>query len=175
MGGIRATRIARAASVVCAVSLAGVAVLGCDDDDAAPDEVDSAAAYTAIVVWQAGEQAPSDEDGDNGELPVIYVVAADGETIDVGVQAAVTESTVDVATVRFADEAGETFDTDLDDQPVRDDGSMLLVGPMPEPAPRVTVDLIRYLAAEQPEPLRLEIEVDDGATGAAVVTSATPT
>jgi hypothetical protein len=173
VGGIRASRTARVASIALAVSLAGVAGLGCDDD-AAPDEVDAAAAYTAIVEWQAGEQASSVDDGEEAELPVIYVVAADGETIDVGVQAAVTESTVDVATVRFADEAGETFDADLDGQPVRDHGSMLLVAAMPEPAPRVTVDLIRYLAAEESEPFRVEIRVEDAGAGSAVVTSATP-
>mgnify|MGYP006974247207 CR=1 FL=1 len=53
---------------------------------------------------------------DDGEvqLPVIYVVADAGTTIDVGVQADVAESTVDWATVRFADDIADTFDPDLD-------------------------------------------------------------
>lgn len=133
--------------------------------DAAPDEVDPASAYVAMIEWQASEQDPVINDAGDVELPVIYVVAADGETIDVGVQAAVAEATVDMATVRFADEAGDAFDSDLDGAPVRDHGSMLLVGAVPVAAPTIMVDLVRYLAAERPEPFQLEITADDLATG----------
>ena len=75
---------------------------------------------------------------DNGEerLPVIYVVAADGETIDVGVQADVAAATVDIADVRFADESADAFDDGVDDEPVIADGVMLLIGATARSRPR---------------------------------------
>ena len=63
----------------------------------------SADAITAIVAWQAEEQEPVIDDDGEPQLPVIFVVAGDGTTIDVGVQADVAEATNDWATVRFAD------------------------------------------------------------------------
>jgi len=146
--------------------------------DAAPGEVDAASAFVAMIEWQTGEQEPVVTDAGETELPVIYVVAAAGETIDVGVQAAVAEATVDMATVRFADEATDAFDDDLDGEPVRDQGSMLLVGAIPVAAPTIVVDLVRYVAADRPEPFQLEITADDLGPGtigqrSAIVTSAT--
>ena len=66
----------------------GAAACGSDD---APDssDVDPAAALTAIVEWQAGEQEPVVDDNGEIRLPVIYIASADGDTIDVGVQAEV--------------------------------------------------------------------------------------
>jgi hypothetical protein len=152
-----------------------VALLGaCDDGDDPPaaDEVDHAAAFTALVEWQAAEQEPVVDDAGEEQLPVIYIVAAEGGTIDVGVQADVAAATVDLATVRFADDATEAFDDGVEGQPVIDDGSMLLVGPLPEPAPVVVVDLLRYLAAETSEALLVEISAADGSElGTASVTS----
>lgn len=165
MGGIRASRAARVAFVVGVTTLGVGTIVSCDNDTGtgtAPTSVDSASAFTALVEWQASEQEPVVNDDGEAALPVIYVVAADGETIDVGVQAAVAEATVDIATVRFADEATEAFE--LDDDAVRDDGSMLLVGAMPAAAGTITVDLVRYLAADRPEPFQLQITADDVGT-----------
>ena len=159
------------ATLVAAVSV----VAACDgDDDPAVGDVDHAAAYTALVEWQAGEQEPVADDSGEAQLPVIYVAAAEGGTIDVGVQAEVAATTIDLATVRFADEAAEAFDDDVEGQPVIDDGSMLLVGPMPEPAPSIVVELLRYLSADESEPLTIEIVADTGSTAdGASVTSVT--
>lgn len=165
-----------------AVLFAGAALLAasCTSDgtgDVAPTEVDPTSAYIAIVEWQASEQEPVVNDSGETQLPVIYVVAADGTTIDVGVQAAVAGATVDIATVRFADEAGEAFDSSLEDEPVREHGSMLLVGLMPAPAPTVTVDVVRFAAIEDSEPMQITIKAtpqDTTGLGRAVVTSVTP-
>jgi hypothetical protein len=96
---------------------------------------------------------------DDGEvqLPVVYVVADAGTSIDVGVQADVAESTVDWATVRFADDIADTFDPDLEGEPVRDDGAMLLVGPIPEPAPSIALTVVRYTSVDDSEPFVLEV------------------
>ena len=148
---------------------------GCDgSDDASANDVDHAAAFAALVEWQAQEQEPVLDDSGEAQLPVIYVVAAEGGTIDVGVQAEVASATVDLATVRFADEATEAFDDDAEGQPVIDDGSMLLVGPVPEPAPSVLVELLRYVSADESEAFIVEIAADEGSTtSGASVTSVT--
>lgn len=159
------------AAVVTALAF-GAACDGSDDPTAG--DVGPAAALTALVEWQAGEQEPVLDDSGNAQLPVIYVAAAEGGTIDVGVQAEVASATVEVATVRFADEATEAFDEDAEGQPVIDEGSMLLVGPVPEPAPSVVVDLLRYLSADESEAFVVEITADAGsATNGASVTSVT--
>lgn len=169
------------------VVLAGaVAVLGvltvasCDDDETDSDLVGPADAITAVVAWQAGEQEPVIADDGEVQLPVIYVVADAGTTIDVGVQAEVAESTVDWATVRFADDIADTFDPDLEGEPVRDDGVTLLVGPIPEPAPSIELDLARYTAVDESEPFVVEIvsepapdDTSDDPAPRATVTSAT--
>ena len=161
MGGNRAQRRARSAHLGAAALLATLAITGCDSDDAtATDVVGSADAITAAVSWQAGEQEPVIDDDGEVQLPVIFVVADVGATIDVGVQADVAGATVDWATVRFADDVTDTFDPDLEGEPVRDDGVMLLVGPMPEPAPSIELDLIRYSAVDDGEPFRLEITAE---------------
>ncbi len=130
----------------------------CDSgDDSGADVVEPADAITAAVAWQADDQDPVV--GDDGEpiLPVVFVVAGEGTTIDVGVQADVASATVDWATVRFADDIAETFDPDLEGEPVRDDGVMLLIGPIPEPARSIELDMVRYVAIDASEPLTLEI------------------
>lgn len=162
------------------VALGVFAFASCDDDETASDVVGPAAAITAVVAWQTGEQEPVIADDGEVQLPVIYVVAEAGTTIDVGVQADVAESTVDWATVRFADDIADTFDPDVAGEPVRDEGVMLLVGPIPEPAPSIELPLVRYTAVDDGEPLVVEIvseplpdDTSDVPAPRATVTSAT--
>lgn len=130
----------------------------CSSDDAvSTDVVGTADAIAAVVAWQAGEQARAPSDNGEEQLPVIFVVAADGTTIDIGVQADVTAATIEWATVRFADQVADTFDPDLDGEPVRHDGAMLLLGPIPDPANSIELDLVRYYAVDNGEPYTLEI------------------
>ena len=135
-----------------------VALGACGSDDAtATRTVGPADAITAAVAWQADEQAPVLDDDGEEQLPVIFVVAEPGSTVDVGVQADVAAATVDWATVRFADDVADTFDPDLEGEPVRDDGVMLLIGPMPDPARTVELGLVRYVAVGDGEAITLEI------------------
>ena len=165
MGGNLESRVGavarrRSATLLLAVAgVLGVAVAACDsDDDPAPGStVGAADAITAIVAWQAGEQEPVlDEDGEP-QLPVIFVVADDSTTIDVGVQAAVAEATADWATVRFADGVSDAFDPGLEGEPVRDDGALLLLGPIPEPERQIEMDLARYTTVDDSELFTVEI------------------
>ena len=160
--------------------LAVFAFAACDDGDDSPaDAVGSADAITAAIAWQADEQEPVLDGDGEPQLPVIFVVADDGATIDVGVQADVAADTVDWATVRFADDVSDTFDPSLDGEPVRDDGVLLLIGPMPEPARSVELDLVRYTSVDGGEAFTLEVTIeprrpdDDTTAPRAVVTAVT--
>ena len=173
-------RRARSTQLVAAALCVAFVVAACNSDDTvATDGVGSADAIAAVVAWQAREQEPVR--GDNGEeqLPVIFVVAVDGTTIDVGVQADVTAATIDWATVRFADQVADTFDSGLDGEPVRSDGSMLLIGPMPDPANSIELGLVRYYAVDDGESFTLQITSDtttadtDNSTPRASVTAVT--
>ena len=149
----------KGATHLAAVVVMGVFVLAsCDDDDTPTvDVVEPAEAITAIVAWQADEQEPVVGDDGKAQIPVIFVVPGDGATIDVGIQASVAAATDGWANVRFADDVADAFDPDLEGEPVRDDGAMLLLGPIPEPAPTVEVDLARYTAVDDVEILQVEI------------------
>ena len=120
---------------------------------------------------------PRSDAGGETQLPVIFVVAGDGATLDVGVQADVAKATVDTAIVRFADDIDDTFDPDLVDEPVRDEGVLLLVGPLPDPSQAITVAIERYQAIDDWQALQLEIAATTGADAAATrarVTSVKP-
>ena len=163
MGGHRTTRVL-VGSVTASVAFSGL-VTACSDDSGATSVVDPAAAYTAIVEWQAAEQEPILDEKGEPKLPVIFVVAADGATVDVGVQAAVAESTVDDAVVRFADDVSDGFDSDADGAPVRDEGIMLAVGVIPEPSRTIDVQVARFVAQDDYEQLDVEITAIEHPTG----------
>jgi hypothetical protein len=144
--------------VLAGIGLLAVAATGCGDDEPVSEgEIGTTDAYVAIVQWQADEQEPVVDENGEVRLPVIFVVAADGETVDVGVQAAVAEATAATATVRFADDAADAFATDAEGEPVRDDGVLLAVGDVPDPAPSLIVDVDRYVVHDDGEELTLGI------------------
>jgi hypothetical protein len=149
-----------------------VASTGCDDGSGASPATPTVAASGALIAvidWEVGEYEPMvNEDGDV-ELPVVYVAPAGGGTIDVGIQAAVVEATVETAIVRFADEAGEALDTDVEGEPVKDDGVLLIVGDMPDSSRTIELGVVRYRSVDDDSMLVIEITVS--ADGAEVVTT----
>lgn len=155
----------RGSGVIAALVLTAGVGGACDDDDGAPaGTIDATDAYVAIVQWQATEQEPVLDDAGEPLLPVIYVVAADGETVDVGIQAAVAEAVTENAVVRFADDATDAFDPGIEGEPVRDDGALLAVGEIGEPAGVLMVDVDRYTAHTDPELLTLRVTERTDAT-----------
>jgi len=143
------------------------AVAACTDgSDTTPtaDEVVAADAYIAVVGWEVGEHEPVIDEKGEIELPVVYIAPAGGSTIDVGIQAAVVEATVDIAIVRFADEAVEAVDSDTEGEPVKDNGILLIVDDMPEPSRTIEVGLVRYRSIEDDSTLTIEVTAStDGA------------
>lgn len=140
-----------------AFALLAFTAAACGSDDPPNGRLGATDAMTAIVQWQAIEQEPVLDDEGEALLPVIYVVAADGGTIDVGVQAAVAQAVADTAVVRFADDAADAFDLDAEGEPVRDDGALLAVGAVPDPSSVLMVDVDRYTEHEEPETLTVRV------------------
>lgn len=145
---------------------------GCssDDGDSNTPVVSPAEAYTAIVRWEAEQRAPVvDEDG-NVELPVVYLTAAVGGTIDIAVQADVVGATADDdLVVRFSDEADEAIDDGVEGSPVRDDGTMFVLEELPEGDANLIASVRRYRSIDEQATLHLEIVASD--EGAKVISA----
>jgi len=165
------------------VTLAAATMLSCSDSDTTSNgttptgdpivtEVGPADAMTALVRWQVDETEPVLDDDGEPILPVVYVVSQAGGTIDVGVQAAVVEQTVDDAVVRFADERAEAIDSELAGEPVKDDGVLLVVAELPDTAPSMTFAVVRYRAVDDDESLVMDVTA--GPAGIAVTATPTP-
>jgi len=165
VGGI--DRVKKWPAVGFAVAL--LVATGCSDrSNTTPDadQVVAADAYIAVVGWEVDEYEPVVDENGDVELPVVYVAPADGETIEVGIQAAVVEATVDMAIVRFADEASEALDTDTEGEPVKDGGVLLIVGDMPDPSRTIELEVVRYQSIGDDS--MLTVEITASADGAAV-------
>ncbi len=151
---------------VIAAFVLGLAAAACTNDSGStsPDEVTPADAYGAIIRWEVAEQEPVVDANGEEQLPVIFLATAGGGTIDIGVQAAVVESTVDEATVRFADDPSDAVDDGQDGEPVRNDGVMFVVANVPPAAPSVDVAAERYVTTDERQSLRFTIAASpDGA------------
>lgn len=126
-------------------------IVGCTSDAAPDPEIGTADAYVSIVAWQLGQQGPPPT---NAKLPLVYITASNGKSIDAGVQANVANQTVDDAKVRFADTVEDATQTNVDGAPVRDEGVLLIVDPiasdgtaqmqLPVTVYRTQTDLSRY-------------------------------
>ena len=160
----------RATLALVATLLVGTSIACSSDDDSADGNVDGAAAVTALVNWAADELPTVENDKGEVELPVVYVTAQDGDTMDAGLQASVVERTNETAVVRFADDRGEAIDETSELDAVRDGGVMLVVGDVPEPAPTLDIEVEWYESVD--ESSTLIVQIDAGESGATVITSA---
>jgi hypothetical protein len=135
----------RAALGVAAAGVAVFALVGCSSD---PEPnlatVTPAKAYTAIVRWEIERSEPVlDADG-NVEAPVIYLAAGAGGTVDVRVQADVVANIDDAAVIRFADDARDARDKELENIPVKDNGIMILIDEFEPDQAKVEARIVRY-------------------------------
>jgi hypothetical protein len=144
------SRLTVAAAVLLTMSLTA-AVSACDGGGNEPAMVVPNEVYRAVIEWQLARDAaddggqPTTATSEKPELPVVYVVMADGSQVGASVQAAVAHGTVDEAVVRFADSRDEALETDDEHQPVRDDGVLLSITPVdPEPARLRNVEVEVY-------------------------------
>ena len=145
-------------------------IVGCGDDEHPPAMVEPGEVYVAIIRWELSRL----DDGtgtsvaatDGTDLPIVYVVTADGSEISAGVQASVAAATVDDATVRFADSRDQVLDTDADDQPVSDDAVLLSVQQVESgTVRRLTTDVVVYHSLTDQQSWVLTVEAaGEGAT-----------
>jgi hypothetical protein len=135
----------RSALSVAAAAIAVLALVGCASGPA-PERatVTPANAYTAIVEWEIERTEPvSDADG-NVEVPVIYLAAGSGGTVDVRVQADVVANIDDAAVIRFVDDARDARDEKLDNEPVKNRGVMILIDEFEPDQAKVDARIVRY-------------------------------
>jgi hypothetical protein len=131
---------------VALVALAAGVLAGCSDDGGAvetPDER-TIAVYTRVLKWVLAEHVPV-RPAEEEDLPVIYVVGGSGVEIGTDVQAAVVKNLLDEATVRFADEREEAIDDSLEQLPVRDEGVLVVLPPVPEEGRSVDMPVEVYV------------------------------
>lgn len=159
------------------VAAAAVAVLGfvgcASDTEPVRATVTPSTAYTAIVRWEVDRSEPVVDADGNIEAPVIYLASGSGETVDVRVQADVVSDIGDDAVIRFADDARDVRDDGLDDEPVKDDGVLILVDKLELDQPRVEARVVRYVSIDDETAWILDLVAnDEGATieSATVVT-----
>lgn len=100
-----------------------VAVGACTSESSTPAHIGLADAYTAVIRWHMAAGPATEGDA----FPIVYVSKTDGKAIKAAAQAAVTAELLDEATVRFADDADDAIDNDVDDEPVLGDGVLLVV------------------------------------------------
>lgn len=145
MGSGRNIAGSRAALGVAVAAVVALALGGCSSD-AEPEQatVTPANAYAAIVRWEVEQNEPVIDDDGNIEAPVIYLAAGSGGTVDVRVQADVISDIDDAAVIRFADDARDARDVSLDNEPIKDDGVMILVDEFEPDQAQVDARVVRY-------------------------------
>jgi len=131
-------------------AISGTALLAaCTSEAAGVKPLTKADAYTAAINWYV-ESLPAPPPTTDGDAPgpvIVYVVSESGQAINSQVQASVVADLADrkdEVTVRFADVRDDALDIDLEGQPVKDDGVLLLVGDVDERPPPVDLDIDVY-------------------------------
>jgi len=151
------------------IALATVVASCSSDGESAANTVEDTAAVIALVNWAADEMPPEVDENGDVDPPVVYVATESGGRLDAGLQASVVEDTAETATVRFADDRSEAVDDTSELMPVHDDGVMLVIGELPEPAVTLTIDVEWYRSVDQSS--NLVVTITAGAGGAAVTDS----
>ena len=153
------------------VATVATVATGCGSSDGSTTPtVTPSEGYTAIVEWEVARHDPLLDENGNVILPVIYLVAESGGTIDIGIQADVVEATSDIAVVRFSDESSDSLDEGLEGTPVKDDGVMLILAPLPASEASITTNVGVYRTADDQTSMQLDIVATD--EGAKVVAAA---
>src|SRR3990170_2817687 len=131
---------------IASLVLLAITMSSCSDDDADANGVHAADVLSAAIRdVVAGQPIPTDS---QEYKPVVFVVGVGENGIEAGVQAEVATELRDDIDVRFADAREEPIDSGVEDEPVRDDGVLLLVSDVPESGNPVemSVEIYRSLS-----------------------------
>lgn len=124
--------------VLAGVSLSVVTACGDSSEAELSREAQILVATIEEVLAERNPAAGTDE------LPVVYVEPLGDEDIGATVQADTASEMREIADVRFADERSEALDEDEPGMPVRDDGILVAIGPVPEEGDPVDVEVEIY-------------------------------
>lgn len=121
------------------VALVLIALAGCGSSAKSdPADVSTSDAYNAAIRWFVSALPLTDDTSNSGPL-IMFVAPASGKPIDVHAQADVAKALSDiknVVAVRFLDDRDDAVQLDVQGQPVKDHGVLLLVSPVTSrPAP----------------------------------------
>ena len=142
-------------AAVAALLVAGA----CSDDD--PDTVDGSAREAAVIEAVVRSVAAAPTNTEEGSTPIVYVVAADGRTIPIEVQAAVAEAFVDEVDLRFADDRAQAIDDDAEQMPVLGAGTLVAIGVVPESGMVIDVPVERYVSDSDSELMMVTLRFAD--------------
>lgn len=129
---------------------AGALAMGaCSSSSEGIKPIKRADAYVAAINWyvESLPEPPPTTGGDEPGPVVVYIGTQSGTAIDSQVQAFVVEDMADRkddVTLRFLDVRDDALEMDQEDQPVKDDGVLLLVGEFEEAKPPIHVELEVY-------------------------------
>jgi hypothetical protein len=127
------------------IALLGAVLVGsaCSESSADGESSRDAAVVEAVIRTLVAEM-PVEPD----VKPVVYVVGLDGGGFSIDVQAAVAAALVDDVELRFADDREEAILDDVEQLPVRDDGTLIVIGAVPPEGNEVEVVVERYVDEE---------------------------
>lgn len=124
-----------------AVVLVALLLVGCDTSAGTNDATQDAQVYVATIRDVLREQPEPDPPD---ALPVVYVVGVGEQKIAARVQAQVASELDEVAEIRFADQRSEAVLQDEEEEPVRNKGVLVAVGPIDSDDERVDVEVEVY-------------------------------
>jgi hypothetical protein len=128
--------------------VAGPVLMACGGDDTPKTELgpkEWKASVFEAVLREVALPAAHDSMPDT-EKPIVYLATADGSGISVEVQAIVARDLKDEADLRIEDDIADVVLEDEDLKPVRDDGLLVRVTPLPEDQPnQVELSVVLYV------------------------------
>jgi hypothetical protein len=78
----------------------------------------------------------------------VFTLESDGNAVPAEVQVEVVKALLDEADIRFLDNRDEAIHADEPGEPVKDDGLLLAMSPVPEDGRRVELDVERYRSTD---------------------------
>jgi hypothetical protein len=145
-----------------ALLIGALLATGCADGTSDPQPpagpAREAAVLTAVITSVA--ELPTEPGVLPGVLPVVYAVGVQG-TIDIGVQASVAASLMEVCDLRFADDPAEAFEEIDGVVQVREGAVLLVIGTVPLEGDELGVAVLRQSSDQDKEELTVTVVLRD--------------
>jgi hypothetical protein len=160
---------------VCSIALLGALVApmaACSGDDTPKTELGpkewKASVYESVlreVALPAAHRSMPDT-----EKPIVFLATSDGSGIGLEVQTIIARDLKDEADLRIEDDVENVVLEDEDGKPVRDDGLLVTVTPLPDDQPR-RVELTVALYVDESDEHHVDVVMTRAATAWTITTS----